>query len=534
MISASLLFALIVTTAADTSGEPRLLDFHASWCGPCRQMRPEVDKLVRKGYPVESVDIDRAPQKAGRYKVSAVPTFVIVDGSGKELARETGLTPATRLASLYNECKAKLASVEPPPADAAEGTPIANDEEVPNVSSELEPTAESAETPQPVVNPKPWETVVRIKIQVSDREWGFGSGTVISSNARESIILTCAHIFRLHGRQQPQPKDFRAPIKVDLFNGQLTSSQPPRVLRAEQDIPGEALDYDFVNDVGLIRIRPGRRLPASRVVPPDWTPQRGMVMYSVGCSHGSDATPWNTQILDPKVGMTNTGTKQTFATMKCLHQPMEGRSGGGLYTTNGYVAGVCDFADPNEHVGLYAVPQAIHKLLDKNNLMALYRRDSGESGRMLAQNGNRARRASTTPGTIARAQSPSDSDLDRDAITLPRPELLKIPVPKVAASARRTPSATQTASRSTRRPEPLDTDTFLDPGAPTPRGEAVPTDLGIKPTPDELADARNSRNASVGNDEDVAPPTSSTRPSKWKPATRALPDLTGAGRIRGE
>ena len=43
----------------------------------------------------------------------------------------------------------------------------------------------------------------------------------------------------------------------------------------EKDIPGEAIDYDFTNDVGLIRIRPGRKLPASRVVPAPGSPRRG-------------------------------------------------------------------------------------------------------------------------------------------------------------------------------------------------------------------------------------------------------------------
>ena len=54
-----------------------------------------------------------------------------------------------------------------------------------------------------VTNPKPWETVVRIRVQ-SNRSTGFGSGTVIYSTPEESLILTCAHIFKLDGRQAGQ------------------------------------------------------------------------------------------------------------------------------------------------------------------------------------------------------------------------------------------------------------------------------------------------------------------------------------------
>ena len=307
MTIATLLVALIATTAADTSGDPVLLDFHASWCGPCRQMRPEVEKLVQKGYPVKSVDIDRSPELSDRYHVKAVPTYVIIDSKGKPLAKTSGAMPAKQLASFYNETKLKAASANPP----VEAEERGNVEDVPETSGD-------STAPAPLVNPKPWETVVRIKMHLSDSEWGFGSGTIIYSSAEESIILTCAHIFRIKGRQQPLPKNFRVPISIDLFSRHRSfcPQQPAMLSCVERDIPGEAIDYDFTNDVGLIRIRPGRKLPASQVVPPWWHPQKGMKMVTVGCSHGADATAWDTQILDPRVGMSNTSTKQGFATIK--------------------------------------------------------------------------------------------------------------------------------------------------------------------------------------------------------------------------
>ena len=512
---ATLLVALIATSAAKTPGDPVLLDFQATWCGPCRDMRPAIERLVQKGYPVKQVDVDRSPELKARYQVEAVPTFVIVDAKGKELARTSGAMPAERLASFYNETKLK----------AAAQLPVEEAQERGNLEDIPAPEAD-ADAPAPLVNPKPWETVVRIKMHLSDSEWGFGSGTIIYSSAEESIILTCAHIFKVKG-QYPPPKNFRVPISIDLFNGQFVRPKPATLSCSEKDIPGEAIDYDSAHDVGLIRIRPGRKLAASRVVPPWWHPQKGMKMYTVGCSHGQDATAWDTTILDPRVGMSNTGTKQSFATIKCAHQPREGRSGGGLYTTDGYVAGVCDFADPNEHVGLYAVPEAIHRLLDRNQFMALYKPPTGGDV-MLATNRTRPKAAT---GTRLRTQSPDESS-NPDAVTLPPPSLVGVATPPADANAWRSRSIEKSAPR---RPRPADQPEVAladddDPGVRP--GTARQTELSVDPGPDARA---------LEDNEPVAPPPppapkradavnapSKPKMSGWKPVRQPPPDLAGS------
>jgi thiol-disulfide isomerase/thioredoxin len=503
---ATLLVALIATSAAETPGDPVLLDFQAAWCNPCQQMRPEVEKLVERGYPVRKIDIDREPQLSDRYRVTAVPTFLVVDAQGKELARTKGVLPAAKLAAFYNEAKLKAASSSPV-------------EEAQDRTSLDESSNEGEESLGPnFVNPDPWKTVVRIKMHLSDSEWGFGSGTIIYSSAEESIILTCAHIFRIKGARQPAPKDFRVPISIDLFSGQFVRRQPSAMLAcSEKDIPGEAIDYDFTNDVGLIRIRPGRKLPASRVVPASWQPKKGMPMTTVGCSHGQDATAWSTTILEPRVGMSNTQTKQGFATIKCAHQPKEGRSGGGLYTSDGYVAGVCDFADPNEHVGLYAVPEAIHRLLDKNQLMALYKAPSGNGDVMLAA--NRTRPKSST-GTKYRTQSPEEGTNPED-LTLPPPSMVGIDNPPSDGKAWR-PGAAEQAPRAPRRlgrPEVALADE-VDRGAQP--GEAQTTDMTSDPGPDARALEKSDKTATS-----PTPGSPKVKSSGWKPVRQGTTDRGG-------
>ena len=114
MTFASLLLALLTATntpASDASDGPALLDFHAEWCGPCHKARPAVAQLIRQGYPIKTIDIDQEPKLRARYHVEQVPTFIVVDGAGRELDRTTGPQPAADLAKFY---KAAIAKVQPP------------------------------------------------------------------------------------------------------------------------------------------------------------------------------------------------------------------------------------------------------------------------------------------------------------------------------------------------------------------------------------------------------------------------------------
>jgi thiol-disulfide isomerase/thioredoxin len=417
MTIATLLIALCVP-AADRADAPVILDFTAPWCGPCQQMKPAIAQLAKSGYPIKAVDYDTSPL-VRRYKIKAVPTFVVVDGEGRELDRTSGFQPASEIATMYRKAKAKLgpADEEREDEDVGREPREANDDE----------DASPATTRKP---PRPWETVVRIRIDNRNLV-EFGSGTIIYSTPDEAIILTCAHIFRVSGaRQQYAPSKFPSRITIELSDGQLQRQSTPdskggsragvRML-SNEPFQGEAIDYDFAHDVGLIRIRPGRRLPSSPVVPADWQPRAGLEMTTVGCSEGHDATAWTTRITKPL--MTGVQGYPNYEAMECLYAPKQGRSGGGLYTTDGMLAGVCDFAEPTDNHGLYATPRAIHSFLDRNKLTVCYAPDAGRSrgkpGTMLAQGraGTGARRSNVAD--TLRAQGPDE----------PRQKPLSIPSP---------------------------------------------------------------------------------------------------------
>ena len=130
---------------------------------------------------------------------------------------------------------------------------------------------------------KPWETVVRIKI-VREKSTGFASGTIIRSTPSESLILSSAHQLKTDNQVPLEEIPYR--INVDLFDGKLQGSSPAQVHDLET-LDGELVDCDFERDISLVRLRPSRRLPASRVVPRRWAPHLRMKMLTLGCSEGA-------------------------------------------------------------------------------------------------------------------------------------------------------------------------------------------------------------------------------------------------------
>ena len=74
------------------SGTPTLVDFYATWCGPCQAMMPVLDSLKHKmGSQVRilKIDVDKNIDIADKFKVRGVPTFVLFR-NGEILWRQSG------------------------------------------------------------------------------------------------------------------------------------------------------------------------------------------------------------------------------------------------------------------------------------------------------------------------------------------------------------------------------------------------------------------------------------------------------------
>jgi len=85
--------------------KPVLVDFFASWCGPCRMQGPVIDEVKAKvgdRADVVKIDIDRNQEVAARYNVRSVPTLILFVG-GEPVWRAVGVQPADVLTAKLAE-----------------------------------------------------------------------------------------------------------------------------------------------------------------------------------------------------------------------------------------------------------------------------------------------------------------------------------------------------------------------------------------------------------------------------------------------
>jgi len=144
-------------------------------------------------------------------------------------------------------------------------------------------------------------------------------------------------------------------VEVDLF-----AAGGPR------GVAGQVIAWDLRRDLALVSIFTDASLEAVRVGSADRRVQPGEPVVTVGCNGGADPTIHHSRItaVDKYLGPAN---------VQVAGQPVQGRSGGGLFAIDGTLIGVCNAADPADNEGLFAALPAIQEQLEEAGLAFVYR-----------------------------------------------------------------------------------------------------------------------------------------------------------------
>ncbi len=189
-----------------------------------------------------------------------------------------------------------------------------------------------------------------------------GSGTVIASIPGESLVLTASHVLAGDGPLY---------IEVHRYNLGLERRQPAEGWPRE--IPARVVALDKAADLAVLRVTGFEAMPfVARIAPGPGEPPRGEAVVSVGIDLGETLASWGSRVFDyAKIDMGNGGGSRPFLLVE--KPPEHGRSGGGLFTTDGTVVGVCVGRAEvvrGRRFGVFASSESIRRILREHDLDA--------------------------------------------------------------------------------------------------------------------------------------------------------------------
>ena len=209
---------------------------------------------------------------------------------------------------------------------------------------------------------------VKLRVDAANgHDWG--TGTIIdtrqSARGQEALILTCGHIFQAWGPQFSKELHGNRHVEVHLFSENSTVK-----------IYGECLIYDTEIDLALVAVTTPCPVQAVPIAPISYRIQPSQQTWSVGCDHGGNPTVRAHQIMSIDRISTPRENRVPFQYVQVSGAPVSGRSGGGLFTAEGYLVGVCNTGDPSRNDGHFVPPQMIRHILDQMNLADIYKNPS--------------------------------------------------------------------------------------------------------------------------------------------------------------
>ena len=391
-------FYLGTTTAksvvAQQNQTPILYFFTNDGCAPCLAVKPVIDQLAENGYPVKTLKAADYSQFAQQLGVDRTPTVVLI-ADNRIVGRYAGLIDGSTLQQWFASVgvSAKpvfdriangnsqnrgsnrrpnadrpspqnpLVATKPPEAKVVIDRHVSNqDPDRRSGSSYNSPTMiRGTSQPRSLAEQRAMNATVRLKVADSEGT-SYATGTVIHSHGNESLVMTCGHVFR---DSQGQGK---ITAEYDLY-------KQPRIAS------GRLVDYDAKSkDIALVVIRTDKPVTPVLLAEKRAPIRSGVDVFSIGCDHGEDPTIRHSQIK-------NRATYDGSLKYDIFGRPVDGRSGGGLFTEAGELIGVCNAAAVEVDEGIYSALDTLYWQLAATGLEHLF---EGNANQRLAR---------ATPGT---------------------------------------------------------------------------------------------------------------------------------------
>ncbi len=356
--------ALVIAEAQPVSaGEMKFLFFGSSHCTACVGIKPRIDALREKGnWPITYIDADIDIQQAQKFQIQSLPTFILLL-DGKEFDRFVGGADPKiveeKILDLHARAIEFLKSASGPTLSPA--SPVSTFAPAPSFSQNPPQNTQNTQPIPPAgaapAAPKPKNRYIAASVRIRANDptgLSTGTGTIIDTRDGDALVLTCAHIFR--------DSQGKGPVDLELFLDEgIVKTQ------------GVCVDYDLENDIAFVKFTVPQNV-VIRAIPlaAKDTLQNNQTLISVGCDGGADPTIRQHHVISLDRCSTPGNYRNPFNYIQVSGAPTQGRSGGGLFSADGCLVGVCNTGDPNSNDGHFVPLSVVRKQLDQLQLSVVY------------------------------------------------------------------------------------------------------------------------------------------------------------------
>jgi thiol-disulfide isomerase/thioredoxin len=357
------------TATANQAGAAHLYFFTNPGCAPCRQVEPGIHALAAEGYPVTTIMLNEHPDWGTRFSVDRTPTVILV-ANGKIAGRHAGLIDGVTLKKWFaavgvkagskfagqaGGTKVSLLPTSSLAASPAVALPLASpvNRNLPGAAgksnADFRPATLHNGTTRPASENEARALAATVRLKVEDPEGiSYATGTVIHYHNGECLVMTCGHVFR--------DADGKGAITAEFgfADGRVQSAA------------GQLIAYDAdARDIALVAVNTNTPIEAVAIADKRSTVDKGLTVFSIGCDGGDQPTIRHSRIK-------NRAAYDGAIKYDIFGRPVSGRSGGGLFNSDGELIGVCNAAAVEVDEGIYTALETVHWQIANVNLQHLF------------------------------------------------------------------------------------------------------------------------------------------------------------------